>query len=107
MCCIGYSPLYVFLLFSCDPGLRLTIRLRLRVIQISTFQSLSFFSVLNGWIGCSLFVSFAFSCAFLLLFFFISHAIVCSRMLHILSKHVSAQKMHLCIETRARANEHL
>ena len=58
MCCIGYSPLYIFLLFSCDPGLRSTIRFRLRVIQVSTVPSLPSFSVLNGQIDCSLFMSF-------------------------------------------------
>jgi hypothetical protein len=47
-----------FCFFSYDPGLRLTIRFRLRVIQVSTFPSLPSFSVLNGQIDCSLFMSF-------------------------------------------------
>ena len=42
-------------------GLQSTIHLRLRVTQVSTFLSLPSFSVLNGRIDCSLFMSFAFS----------------------------------------------
>jgi cellulose synthase/poly-beta-1,6-N-acetylglucosamine synthase-like glycosyltransferase len=77
MCCIGCSLLYVFLLFSCDPRLRLTIRQRLRVIQVSIFRSLPFFLVLNSWNVLhwllSLYVFYFFSYAFLLL---ISHAML-------------------------------
>jgi hypothetical protein len=43
------SPPLALLLISCFPGLRLTIRFRLRALRVSIFQSLPFFfSVLNG-----------------------------------------------------------
>ena len=101
-------PFSLLSLISCDPGLRLTIRLRLRVIQVSAFPLLPFFSVLNRWNVLywllSLYVFLLSSCAFSPLFSLISHAIVCFGMVYTLSKHVSAQKLHLCIEICTRTN---
>ena len=54
----------VFWSFSHDPGLWLTISFRLRILQVSTFPSPPFFSVLNGRIIC---------CLFYVLCFFLVH----------------------------------
>ena len=50
-----HFALSALLLISCYPGLRLTRRFRLRAPRVSTFPSLPFILVLNGWIDCFLF----------------------------------------------------
>ena len=151
------SPIFILLLISCYLGLRLMNRFRLRALRVSTFPSLPFFLVLNGWnvliwlfsFLCpfvfflpsktpiddlssptrptgkhlsipTLLFSFEWSdwllpflypmpssCAFLLLFPFVQHAIVCFGMHYIVSNHVCARKMHLCVEVCACTNEPL
>ena len=64
------SPQPLLLLISCDPELRLTIRLRQRVIQVSIFPSLPFFLVLNGWNVLHLLLSLYVFCFFLVHFCF-------------------------------------